>query len=165
MKSLGRLGNGGVRGMVRCGLAGAVLSLALAVLPVAPYSAHAQLAACRSDPVLTLSNLAQLDLQAGISDNLSDVKNVAYVVHAPAGTSLLSVVNLDPLLGVPGTLKFYADNPSGVYDLYTTVYTGKSGIAVTADEVVVSPLGVALAAPSVSGLSGQTLHTRVKSLL
>jgi hypothetical protein len=133
--------------------------------PVASQSAHAQLAACRSDPVLVLSNLADLDLQAGISDNLSDVGSVSYVVHAPAGTSVISVLNLDPLLGVHGTLKFYADNPAGVYDLYTTVYTNRSIVAVTADEIVVSPLGVAVAAPSVSGVSGQTLHAHVKSLL
>jgi hypothetical protein len=115
--------------------------------------------------VLTISNLAQIDLQAGISDNLSDVKSVAYVVHAPAGTSLVSVINLDPLLGVQGSLKFYADDTAGTYDVYTTVYTGQKGIAVTASTTVVSVLGVALAAPTAAGLSSQTLHTRVTSLL
>src|SRR5437588_438844 len=148
--------------MLRCILVGAVLSLGLATVPMASHSAHAQLAGCRSDPILSLSNLAQLDLQAGISDTLSDVKSVAYVVHAPAGTSVLAAINLDPLFGVHGTLKFYADNPPGVYDLHTTVTTGKSGVSVTADAIVVSVLGLALAAPTVSGLSGQTLHPRVR---
>lgn len=128
-------------------------------------SAHAQLAACRSDPVVTLSNLAVIDLQAGISDSLSDVKSVTYVVHGPKGTSKLAVVNTDTLIGLKESVSYVADDSSGTYDVYTTVYTGQSGVAVTAYTTVVSPLGLTLSSPTVSGKSGQTLHTHVGSLL
>jgi hypothetical protein len=122
-------------------LAGAALLVATVVGgPFTAERAHAQYTMCRSDPVVSLLNLGQLDLSANISDSQSDVQKIVYAVHVPAGTHLLSVINTDTLLGLKETVQFYADDVPNTFDTYTTVYTGQSKVAVTAGSTLVSPL-------------------------
>lgn len=132
------------------------ISLFMLVAPLALQGAHAQIGGCRSDPYIVLSNLAQVDMSANISDDLSDVQSVVYVLHAPAGTSPKMVVATDGLMGIKETFKFYADDPANTYDTYTTVYTGATGIAVTAESSVTSL--TALGILTQSGINGQSLH-------
>jgi hypothetical protein len=146
-------------------LAAAALQIGLVLGPLLSHDAAAQFAPCRSDPVVSLTNGAQIDLSATISDSTSDVKKVVYVVHAPAGTKLLSVVDTSGLLGLTETVQLYADDATNTFDTYTTVYTGRSGVAVTATTTVVSALNLTLGSGSASGQSGQTLHIHFASLL
>lgn len=141
------------------------LLLGLLAGPLLPRHARAAFVSCRSDPVVTLSNLAQIDLQADINDSTSDVQHIVYTVHVPAGTSVLSVLNTDSVVGLAEAVRVYADNPANTYDTYTTVSTGQSRVAVTATTTVVSVLGVTLGLQSVSGWNGQALHVHVGSLV
>jgi hypothetical protein len=120
---------------------------------------------CRSDPAIVLTNGATIDLSASIGDSLSDVQQVQYVVHAPAGTHLLAVVNTDGLMGPKETVKLYADNSYGTYDSATTVLTGQKNVAVTASTDIVSALDLSLGLRSASGYSGTPVAIRVKTLL
>lgn len=143
----------------------AAIILALAAGSLTARPALAGITSCRSDPVVTLSNGTQIDLQAGINDSAADVQSIVYTVHAPAGTSLVSVVNTGSVLGLVERVTFYADAPARTYDTYTTVTTGASNVAVTATTTiaaatVVQTLGVTLASQSVSGWNGQALHTQ-----
>jgi len=63
----------------------------LASLLSAPHHAHAA-AACRADPIVTLSNGLVVHLSATVYDAPSDITGVAYTMHAPVGTSVVSVV-------------------------------------------------------------------------
>lgn len=146
-------------------LAAAVLLLGLVSTPWLANGAHASLTYCTSDPVVTLSNGAVLDLAATIADSTADVQRVVYAVHAPAGTHLVALVNTDGLMGLKETVQFSATDPANTYATATTVSTGQRGVAVTAAAKVVAVLGVTLEAGSTSGLSGQTLRIHITALL
>jgi hypothetical protein len=135
--------------------AGAISLLVLAA-PQVSGAAQAQYGGCRSDPYIVLSNTAQVDMAADINDSLSDVQSVVYVLHAPVGTSPVAIVATDGLMGIKEKFKFYADDPANTYDTYTTVYTGASHVAVTAESSVTSlpTLGIL----TQSGYNGQSLH-------
>jgi hypothetical protein len=146
-------------------LGAVILLFGLTVSPLLASQAHASLTYCRSDPVLVLSNLAVLDVQAGINDNLSDVQRVVYVVHAPVGTHLVALVNTDDLMRLKEKVRFYADNLPNTFDTYTTAYTGHRSVGVTAYSAVVSVLGLTLGSGSTSGLNAQSLRIHFTSLL
>lgn len=137
-------------------LGAGAISLFTLGAPLALPGAHAQIGGCRSDPYIVLSNSAQVDMAADINDDLSDVQSVVYVLHAPVGTSPVEIVATDGAMGIKETFKFYADDPANTYDTYTTVYTGTSGVAVTAESSVtsLSALGIL----TQSGFNGQSLH-------
>ncbi|HLJ68712.1 MAG TPA: hypothetical protein VKX16_15250 [Chloroflexota bacterium] len=155
------------QGLVQTGTFGGLALLATVVATALPaQSAQAYVGGCRTDPVVVLSNVGTLDLSATINDTLSDVKQVVYVVHAPAGIHELAVVNTSGLMGLKETVKFYADDAGNTFDVFTTVYTGQNGVPVTANASVVSPLNLVLGlARTVPGFSGQALHLHVKAVL
>jgi hypothetical protein len=143
----------------------AALTLGLLAGPLIPRPALAAFTTCTSDPVLTLSNGAAIDVRAVVSDVASDVTSIVYTVHAPAGTRLVSVLNTGSVLGLVEHVNFYADNAAKTYDSYTTVSTGRSGVTVKASTTVVSVLDVTLGLSSTSGLNGQSLHIHFTTLL
>lgn len=71
----------------------------------------------------------------------------------------------DGLVGPVERFQYCGEDPAGTCDAYTTAYTGKAGVGVTASSLVQSALGLTLSGPSVSGKSGQAVHVRVGSLL
>jgi hypothetical protein len=130
-----------------------------------PGHASAQQLGCRSDPVILLSNLAAIDVEAAIGDSVSDVHSITYVVHGPVGTFPLAIVNTDGLVGLTEHVKYYADQSWGKFTSYTTVTTGTNGVSVQPSMAVVSALGLTLGAASTNGLSGQALYLHLSSLL
>lgn len=136
----------------RC-TAPAVLALALGVSLAAPRVAHAQLIGCQTDPILLLSNGTEFDLHASIDDSASDVQQVTFTVHAPAGTHLLLAT--PGLLGPKVVVSFSADQSVGHYTTTTVVTTGTAGVGVTASTQALGLIAVAL--ETVSGTSGQPL--------
>ena len=82
---------------------------------------------CRADPVVTLSNGVTLDLQISVQDTLSDVQHVAYTLHGPAGTTLVSVSYPDGT-GSISSVQYVADNNTGNYDGDTVVTTGSHAL-------------------------------------
>src|SRR5947209_7431460 len=108
------------------------ITVVLCLGPLLPQGARAQWGYCNSDPVVVLSNLAEVDLSAAINDDLSDVSKVVYVLHIPTGTSAVSVTNTDGLMGLRESLKIVADQPADTYVSDTTVSPGTPRIAFTA---------------------------------
>jgi len=122
----------------------------------APHHAHAAIG-CRTDPIVTLSNGLVVDLSATIYDTLSDINAVTYTLHAPVGTSVVSVVYpVDPN-NIPQTFTFYADNPAGTWDSYTYVDTKTTGVSVTATAEVAN-----LAVFSANGTDHQNVQIHVQ---
>jgi hypothetical protein len=145
-------------GRLALAVVAALLVLAHALL-VTVTPAHAEIVGCRSDPVVTLSNGVTFDLSATIDDAASDVQQTLYVLHAPVGTQVVSVVGTDSLVGLTEHFAFYADEAPHTYATDTIVSTGASTIAVTANTVVVGASGSSAA--SASGQAQQDLQVAV----
>jgi len=64
----------------------------------ASTTAHAALA-CRSDPLVVLSNGVTLDLSATIYDDVTDVQQVAYTLQAPQGVTVVRTITTDGAVG------------------------------------------------------------------
>lgn len=131
-----------------------VLLAAGSLLP--QQSVYATLAACRSDPIVLLSNGAVLDLSATISDHASDVNRIVYVLHGPAGTTPLAVIHTNAELARREQFTYHADQPAQTYTIDTYVATGAGSVPVTAAALASSL--PALGTVSTSGYSGQDLH-------
>jgi hypothetical protein len=130
---------------LRLALLGAfILSGSLLASPgLAP--AHAELAGCYSDPVVVLSNGLTLDLSNTINDADTDVRQVSYTIHAPAGTSVVSVTYTSGPLGPKETLEVVADGGMDQYSIASVVTTLTPSISVVASAEAVSTSGTATA--------------------
>jgi hypothetical protein len=113
-----------------------LIALAPTLLVVGPLAAapaaHAALTTCRSDPIVVLSTGVTLQISEDIAAGPSQVAAIAYVVHAPAGTTLLSVTYTDGAIGAKEKLKLSTDAPSHTYTTDADVSTSVRGVAITA---------------------------------
>jgi len=139
---------------------GALLCAALLAGTVLVPSARADLVGCRSDPVVILSNGVMVDLTATINDTAADVQQVAYTLHAPMGTSIVSVLYTSGVLGPKEVLRFVADSTAGIYSSLTQVRTGSHGVAVAAQTIAV-PLGGLPVRGAATGQDHQALWVQV----
>lgn len=140
---------------------GALFSVGLLTAPLFAPSAHAELGVCGSDPVVILSNGAVVDLSATIGDAEPDVQQVAYTLHAPAGTVAVVWINTSGPIGPKETLQFYADNAPDSYDSVTVVTTGQSSVSVSAATQAVDALGTLIGSGSAAGRNGQRLRVHL----
>lgn len=115
------------------GMLAAVTCLAI------PGHASAQLTACRSDPIVFLSNNHKVQLTSTITIAPSGLTSVNYVLHAPAGTSVTGVTWTGG--GIHETLGFYADEPQNSYDMSETVQVRKNPIPFTLSATVLNTAG------------------------
>ncbi len=136
------------RRMVRPLGGAALLSAGLLASPLLAPHAHAIIGGCGGDPIVVLSNGTILDLSTTANTEASTVRQIAYTLHAPAGTWMVSVTSL----GVDETLSFRADNTPGAYATVTRVDASTSGAAVTTTTTAVPLLGV----PSTGAATGTT---------
>jgi hypothetical protein len=95
-------------------------------------AAYAALGACRSDPLVILSDGTILDVSAEIEVDVSKVETIEYVVHGPAGVSLVASIST-PTLGFRGkeTFTYIADASPDTYITDTFVTTRPEGVRVT----------------------------------
>jgi len=140
-------------------LTAAVGLVALVAGPLLTPNARAELAACYTDPIVVLSNGMTIDISNTIQDSLTDVQQVSYTLHAPAGVSLVSVTYTSGPIGPKETLTYFADGPSDQYAITSAVTTGAHSIYVTASADAVSPGGVA--SDSAVGWNNQPLRLAV----
>jgi hypothetical protein len=141
----------------RLGAAACLAALLLSGLGAAHQTQA--MVACRADPVITLSNGAVIDLNLSIVDTLSDVSHVAYTLHGPIGTSVVSYSYPDGT-GAISSVTYVADDTPGNYDGDTTVTT-RTKVAMTAYLAVLAlPTsgGTPTPAAPAQGHSAQDLH-------
>ncbi len=144
-------------GLRRGLLALALASGAMLTVPNAVPRAHAEWVACRSDPAVVLADGVIVDLSADISDAASDVQNVAYTLHVPAGTAKVIAINTSLILGPKETFTFVDDQPPNQYYSTTTVTTGAGGVAVAAKTTII-PLLRHTASGTAAGEAQQDLN-------
>jgi phage gp46-like protein len=135
----------------------ALLTVALLSFVAGPQSAFAA-SACRTDPILVLSNGAEVQLASSIGTEYSNVQSVVYTVHAPRGTFVLLTIYTDNPLGSKERVQFYADQPSNTYTTDTVVNTVRGNANVTATGLLVSALRITLARGNASGMTNQHIY-------
>jgi len=128
--------------------AAALLSAGLLASPLLAPRAHAIIGGCGGDPIVVLSNGTALDLSTTADTDASTVRQIAYTLHAPVGTQVVSVI----ALGVRETLSFRADNTAHGYDTVTRVDASTRGAAVTTTTTVIPLLGL----PATGAATGAT---------
>jgi hypothetical protein len=82
---------------------------------------HAALG-CRADPIVLLSNGAKIEMSNFMYDSGANVSLVAYTLHGPTGTSVVSVSYANTTPGIQETFQYVADNGAGNYDSYSAIY-------------------------------------------
>jgi len=130
------------------------LAAFLAVTATAP--ARAALGVCGGDPIVVLSDGAIVDLDAVVDTALSDIRGIAYTLHAPAGTFVVAIASLGP----QQTLDVINDTTPRTYTSVTTVTTASGPVSATAITTVTLTGGIIHTA-SVTGQSGQPLALRL----
>ena len=106
--------------------------------PLAP-AAEAAAAGCRADPVVILSDGTILDVIANVNADVSNVREIHYVVHGPRGVKLVAAIST-PTLGFEGKESFiyYDDAEPKQYITETLVQTTYNQLSVTAHTTFVN---------------------------
>jgi len=130
----------------------ALLLLGASHMALGTRLAEARITACRTDPIVGLSNGAQIRMTATINDDAGDISSIVYALHGPRGTTVKNVVYTGGIGGLKETVRFASDMPPNAYVTDTLVTTNTPNIAVTAATSVSS-----VGSSATSGLSGQHL--------
>jgi len=133
----------------------AILWTALLALGAGPRTAEAS--GCRTDPIIVLSNGAQLQMDATISTTYSNVQSVVYTVHAPRYSAPLLIIYTDNPLRYVESVRWVADGPSNFYTIDTVVTTNQGNTSVTTTSALVSVLRLTLDSDQASGVERQHL--------
>jgi hypothetical protein len=141
---------------LRIAAAGMLLWSALLALTLGTGTAQAASSGCRTDPIVVLTNGAQLQFGANISSSYSNVQRVDYTIHGPSRSAMLLVIYTDNPLGSVERVHYYADAGVNTYTV-DTVVTLRSGsqVQVSTSALLLSVLHLTLARGSASGLSAQ----------
>lgn len=131
-------------------MAALFLPLLIAVLPVSPVSAA--LRSCRGDPIFFLSNGAKITSTVTINTDVANVSNANYILHAPKGLAVNSIVFTSKGSGLSETARVVFDQSAGKYSLDIVVTTRISGVTVIATGLLNSGL-----IKTTSGTNGQHL--------
>jgi hypothetical protein len=138
---------------LRVAAVAALLWSALLAFALGPDKALAS--GCRTDPVVVLTNGAQLQFGADIATSYSNVQSVVYTIHAPAGSAVALIIYSDNPLGSVERVQFYADSPNNYYTIDTIVYTAKGRFSVSTSGLLVNALRITLAGANASGVTGK----------
>jgi hypothetical protein len=115
--------------------------------------ARAMVGGCMTDPIVVLSNGAELHLYASLPNTpIGDVQSVTYKLVIPVSTFVVLQVSTDGLLGAVEHFQYSATNPGGEYDATMQVKTVNTGDPETAT------LSLGSLSSSVSGQVYQSLH-------
>ena len=120
-------------------------------LPTRPVSAA--LARCRTDPVFLLSNLDTVNVTLAIDTDTTNVRNMDYILHVPAGVTVIAVIYTDGNLGKKETYKVYQDSAAKTYITDTVVTTQNAAKVAVVATTQLNLLNIR----SASGYSGQHL--------
>jgi hypothetical protein len=134
-----------------------IFFLALIMLALPTMQASAILVRCRTDPIFKLSNGDVINVTLDISTADTDVRNVTYIVHVPAGVTVSKVTYTAGGIGTKEMYKVYQDSPAKTYTTDTVVTTQNTGSVA----VIATTKLNATYAKSASGYTGQHLIVTV----
>ena len=140
---------------LRIAAAGILLWSALLALKLGSETAQAANSGCRTDPIVVLTNGAQLQFGANISSSYSNVQRVDYTIHGPSRSAMLLVIYTDNPLGSVERVHYYADAGVNTYTVDTVVTLRSGSAQVSTSALLLSVLHLTLAHGSASGIDGQ----------
>jgi hypothetical protein len=140
---------------MRVAAAGILLWIALLAFAAGSGTAEAMGSGCRTDPVVVLTNGAQLQFGANIDTTYSNVERVDYTIHGPVGSAPLLIVYTDNPLGSVERVHYTADAGVNTYTVDTVVTTGSGRAQVTASALLINLLRITLASGSANGMDHQ----------
>ena len=132
-----------------------VLAAVVFALPIT--QASAALVHCRTDPIFKLSNGDVTNVTLDISTDATNVRNVTYSLHVPAGVTVTQVTYTAGGMGTKEMYKVYQDSPAKTYTADVVVTTQNTGSIPVIATVRLNSTN----AKSVSGTSGQHLVVTV----
>jgi hypothetical protein len=103
----------------------AVLATIMLLLPTGHVAAI--LVRCRTDPIFKLSNGDVINITLDISTDVSNIRNVTYFLHVPAGVTVTKVTYTAGGIGSKEMYKVYQDSPAKTYTTDTVVTTQNTG--------------------------------------
>jgi len=115
------------------------------------HAVYAAFDTCRADPIIVLSNGAEIRIAATVGTAADNVRQISYLLHAPIGTSITQLVYTGGPLANKEQVAFAADLHPDHYLVDTIVDTQTTGITVTTTVVIGEDK------QSASGLSQQHL--------
>ncbi len=138
-----------------------LLLFALIFVFAVPAVAQARIVACRSDPVVILSNGTILDLSAEVSTLLLNVEQVHYELHVPVGVTAIAWIHTPAWLTSQETFTIIADQQPNTYAASSRAITKDGDATVTTHFLLLSLLGVKLDYDAASGPENVPIWVRV----
>jgi hypothetical protein len=102
-----------------------------------------------------------MDLSADIDALPWKVNQVDYILHVPAGVSLVASISVPVWLTTVETFTLIDDAQPGEYHSETIVQTRSGNASVTAHSILLSATGVQLDLQSATGVEGTPIHIYV----
>src|SRR5688572_8512834 len=89
------------------------LTVLLTIMLLLPTTnASAALVRCRTDPIFVLSNGDMVSVILDIGTTSTNVRNISYILHVPAGVTVKRVAYTNINLRLPESYKVYQDSPA-----------------------------------------------------
>ena len=134
----------------------AVLMISMLLIVSQVSAAHI---ACRSDPIVFLSDGTRLQFNTEISTSLDDISSIRYEVHVPVGVSADRINYTPSWARAKELVVIVADQPAGSYRIVGVAMTGTPSVPMTVSAMMVSAKngGQGSSRQSASGLSGQAI--------
>jgi hypothetical protein len=140
---------------IRVAAVGVLVWTALLALSVGSGTAEARNSGCRTDPVVVLTNGAQLQFGANIGTAYSNVESVVYVIHGPVGSAPLLVLYTDNPLGSVERVEYHGDGPARTYTIDTVVYLESGSATVSTSSLLINLLHLTLGRATGNGMDNQ----------
>ena len=134
----------------------AVLMISMLLIVSQVSAAHI---ACRSDPIVFLSDGTRLQFNTEINTSLDDISSIRYEVHVPVGVSADRINYTPSWARAKELVVIVADQPAGSYRIVGVAMTGTPSVPMTVSAMMVSAKngGQGSSRQSASGFSGQTI--------
>jgi len=134
----------------------AILMLTMLLVVSQVSAAHI---ACRSDPIVYLTDGTRLQFATEIATSLDDVISIRYEVHVPVGVSANRINYTPSWARAKELVVIVADQPVGSYQITGVAIAGTPSVPMTVSAMKVSAQngGQGSSRQSASGLSGQAI--------
>lgn len=134
-----------------------IIFVTVLITALPTQQASAALRSCRTDPIFLLSNGDSLNVSVNISADATNVRNLIYTIHVPAGVTVKKVTYTAGGMGTKEAYKVVQDSVANTYMTETVVTTQNTGsVQVTATTILNK-----MYSASTSGYNGQILVVTV----
>jgi hypothetical protein len=147
-------------GAMRRAVSGLIVLIGMVVSAGGALPAQASHSACRTDPIVILSDGHRLNLTAVVNIDSSGVQQVNYTLHIPSGVGLTRIIYTQGVPGLRESFAYSADQAARHYGTTTTIRT-PGGTYTAGATLQIALAGAIVGTASVTGTSNTNLTLRV----